>query len=73
MNKFLRKCVGCRKSKEKENLIRFVKRLPDESDISGKASYIEDPTGRMDGRGYYVCKDSEACMKKAIKVFEKNS
>lgn len=62
MNKFLRKCVGCRKSTEKSNLIRFVKVSSD---------FVIDLTGNADGRGYYVCKDSEACMKKAMKLFEK--
>lgn len=62
MNKFLRKCVGCRTSKKKEELIRFVKT---------NDSFIMDCEGNAPGRGYYVCKDSESCMKKAEKQFER--
>ena len=56
----LRRCIGCYQSKPKEELDRYVIRPLEKM-------YIYDPTGRMPGRGAYVCKDSETCLKKAIK------
>ena len=63
-NKFLRRCVACRNSREKESLIRFV--------FDGK-SFVQDLKGNMDGRGYYVCKDNEECMNKSEKIFSSMS
>lgn len=54
----MRMCVGCREMKEKRDLIRIV-RSPE-----GEVSL--DPTGKKNGRGAYLCKDTE-CMKKALK------
>lgn len=54
----MRKCVGCNESKPKKELIRVVK------DKEGKISV--DLTGKADGRGAYICDDSE-CFKKAQK------
>lgn len=54
----MRMCVGCREMKEKRDLIRVV-RSPE-----GEVSL--DPTGKKNGRGAYLCKDTE-CMKKALK------
>ncbi len=56
----LRRCIGCNESKPKEELDRYVYR-PMEN------LYYYDPTGRAPGRGTYLCKDSEECMKKAVK------
>ena len=53
-----RKCVGCGEMKSKKELIRVV-RSP-EGDIS------LDLTGKMAGRGAYVCPDKE-CITKAYK------
>ncbi len=53
-----RKCVGCGEMKSKKELIRIV-RSP-EGDIS------LDLTGKMAGRGAYVCPDKE-CITKAYK------
>lgn len=53
-----RKCIGCNEMKDKKDLIRVI-RTP-ESEI------LLDPTGKKNGRGAYVCKES-ACLKKAIK------
>ena len=53
-----RQCVGCRESKDKQDLIRIVK--TPEGDI------VIDRTGRKNGRGAYLC-DCEDCLKKAKK------
>lgn len=54
----MRMCVGCRTMREKRSLVRVV-RCED-----GTAKV--DLTGRMNGRGAYVCPSSE-CLKKAVK------
>lgn len=54
----LRMCLGCKEQKEKRDLIRVVKTKED--------TFSLDPTGRMNGRGAYICNDSE-CLKKAVK------
>lgn len=53
-----RMCVGCQQMKEKKQLTRVVK--PKEGDIA------IDPSGKMAGRGAYICKDME-CLKIAKK------
>jgi predicted RNA-binding protein YlxR (DUF448 family) len=53
-----RMCVGCREMKEKRSLIRVVKTPEGEIKI--------DSSGKMSGRGAYVCKDVQ-CLQKAIK------
>lgn len=55
----MRKCIGCNESKQKKELVRIVK-SPD-GDIS------LDTTGKKNGRGAYICNDSE-CLKKARKA-----
>ncbi len=61
----LRICVGCRQKKPKKELIRVV-RTPE-------ATAALDLTGKMPGRGAYVC-PLQSCLEKAIKGrrFEKN-
>lgn len=54
----MRMCVGCREMKPKKELIRVVKRPTGEIAL--------DNTGKMPGRGAYVCR-SQACLSKAIK------
>ena len=54
-----RRCAGCGERFEKKELIRIV-RTPN-SDI------VLDPTGKVSGRGVYVCKKL-ACLKKAEKT-----
>lgn len=56
-NKYMRKCVSCGKQSTKQSLMRIV-RLAD-----GSVAY--DATGRVAGRGAYVC--SEACLATALK------
>lgn len=55
----LRMCLGCNEMKEKNSLIRVVK------DPEGNVSL--DPTGKKNGRGAYICKNSQ-CLAKAIKA-----
>ncbi len=55
----MRQCVGCRQSKNKKDLIRIV-RTPDNN-------VIFDDTGRMNGRGAYICPSVE-CLNKARKT-----
>ena len=52
----LRQCTGCRESKDKSVLVRVV-RTP-EGDVQ------IDHTGKMNGRGAYLCNDPE-CLNKA--------
>lgn len=54
----MRQCVGCREMKDKRSLIRVVKTPDDEIKI--------DSTGKMSGRGAYICQD-EACLQRAFK------
>ena len=53
-----RQCMGCRERKAKRELIRVV-RTP-EGDVK------LDFSGKMNGRGAYICPQSE-CLKKAIR------
>ncbi|MEW5991717.1 MAG: YlxR family protein, partial [Chloroflexota bacterium] len=53
-----RSCVSCRTSRDKRELLRVV-RLPD-------GSIRIDPTGRLAGRGAYVCRDQD-CITTAIR------
>ena len=53
-----RTCIGCNVKKDKKDLIRIVKNKNGEIKI--------DLTGKMEGRGTYICK-SEECLNKAIK------
>jgi predicted RNA-binding protein YlxR (DUF448 family) len=54
-----RQCVGCRTMKDKKELLRIVK--------SPDGTITLDATGKVSGRGAYVCHD-EACLKKARKA-----
>jgi len=55
----MRMCVGCREMKPKKELLRVVKPAEGECSI--------DRTGKMSGRGAYVCPNAE-CFKKAQKT-----
>ncbi len=52
-----RMCVSCREMKPKAELIRIVNSLE---------GVKVDLTGKMNGRGVYLCK-SEECVRKALK------
>lgn len=46
-----RKCIACNKEFPKKDLIRIVKSKENEISV--------DKTGKLNGRGAYVCKDQE--------------
>lgn len=52
-------CIGCRQNREKRQMIRIV-RTPE-------GQVIIDPTGKLSGRGAYICKDSLDCLEAALK------
>lgn len=53
-----RTCMGCNVKKDKKEFIRVVKNKENEINI--------DTTGRMEGRGAYIC-DNIDCLNKLIK------
>ena len=53
-----RMCLGCREMKLKNELIRVVRNEEGVLEI--------DPTGKKNGRGAYLCRNSE-CLTKVIK------
>ena len=53
-----RTCMGCNEKKTKKELIRIVKNKENEISI--------DRTGKMPGRGAYICDDIQ-CLEKLIK------
>ena len=54
-----RKCVGCGEMRDKKEMIRVIK--------TPEGEICLDVTGRANGRGAYICKGSEECLKKAVK------
>ncbi len=54
-----RMCVTCRQMKPKRELIRLV--------LSQQGEVSLDPTGKMPGRGAYVCR-SRACLEEAVRT-----
>ena len=54
-----RQCMGCRERKNKRDMIRVVRQT------DGNVSL--DFSGKLNGRGAYVCPDPE-CLKKARKA-----
>lgn len=54
----MRMCTGCREMKPKKELIRVVKTAEDGIKL--------DLTGKLNGRGAYICKNKE-CLAKAQK------
>ncbi len=55
----MRMCVGCRQRFNKKELIRIV-RTPE-------GEVAMDSTGKLSGRGAYICKENSECLEKAIK------
>jgi len=53
-----RTCIACRRTLDKQELCRVV-RKPD-------GEIVLDVTGRLAGRGAYLCQDA-ACLRKALK------
>ena len=64
-----RTCMGCNEKKDKKDLIRIVKNKNNE--------ILVDKTGKLDGRGAYICNNVE-CLEKLKKskrlnrIFETN-
>ena len=54
----MRTCIACRSEKPKKELIRIVKNKDGEFGV--------DKTGKLNGRGAYLC-DDNACAQKIIK------
>lgn len=55
----LRKCTGCGEMKSKKEMVRVIKTADEQ--------IFMDLTGKMNGRGAYVCRSGE-CLKRAIKT-----
>lgn len=55
----IRTCIGCNEGKPKKELIRIVKSATGEVSI--------DFTGKKNGRGAYICCNTE-CLEKAVKT-----
>ena len=53
-----RQCMGCRERKSKREMIRVVRCVDSSVNL--------DFSGKMNGRGAYVCPDPE-CLKKALR------
>ena len=54
----MRKCVGCQEMKNKKEMIRVIR--------TSEGEILLDATGRKNGRGAYLCPDSN-CLAKAVK------
>lgn len=54
-----RTCMGCNAKKDKKEFIRIVKNKENKINI--------DKTGKMEGRGAYIC-DNIECLEKLIKT-----
>ena len=54
----MRQCVGCSQMNSKKEMMRVLKTTEEQ--------IVLDVTGKMNGRGAYLCKDAE-CLKKARK------
>ena len=59
MADILRMCVCCRTMKQKNELLRVVK--------NKNGEFFVDKTGKLSGRGAYICKNSD-CADKFIKA-----
>ena len=51
----MRTCIACREVKPKKEMLRVVR--------TSDGEILADPTGKLAGRGAYIC-GSEECMKK---------
>ncbi len=54
----MRLCLGCGQQRQKRELVRVVRTPEGEVRI--------DPTGKLSGRGAYVCPDAD-CLRRAVK------
>ena len=55
----MRMCVACREMRAKKDLMRVVK--------TAEGTLRLDPTGKLNGRGAYLCRDAE-CLNRAFKT-----
>lgn len=51
----MRTCIACREVKPKKEMLRVVR--------TSEGEILADPTGKLAGRGAYIC-GSQECMKK---------
>ncbi len=56
---FQRRCMACNTKKNKYDLIRIVR--------NKKGEILVDKTGKLNGRGAYICNNIE-CLEKVIKT-----
>ena len=54
----VRQCLGCQEMVAKKDLIRVVR--------DNQGNFSVDATGKMNGRGAYICRKPE-CLKKAVR------
>ena len=54
----MRQCIGCGEMKAKKEMTRVIK--------NPEGEFLIDATGRLNGRGAYVCVNTE-CLHKAVK------
>ena len=54
----MRQCIGCGEMKAKKEMTRVIK--------NPEGAFLIDATGRQNGRGAYVCVNTE-CLHKAVK------
>lgn len=67
----MRKCIGCQESFPKKSLCRIVKTKSKEDnpeiEVIGEKEIVKfDATGKLNGRGAYICKSMD-CFEKAMK------
>lgn len=70
----MRKCIGCQESFPKKELCRIVKTKVEDDNLATQDNPstrdVEivkfDATGKLNGRGAYICKNMD-CFEKAIK------
>ena len=56
----LRQCLGCREMMPKSELIRIVR--------SNDGQFAVDATGKLNGRGAYICKKSECALRRRLEA-----
>ena len=54
----MRQCIGCGEMKAKKEMTRVIK--------NPEGEFLIDATGRLNGRGAYICANTE-CLHKAVK------
>ena len=56
----MRMCMGCRQRRPKKELVRVVRKAAD-------GQVVLDSSGKLAGRGAYICSDNLACLERAVK------